>query len=144
MDDSLAHVVGTPLTVTLREKEYKIAPLRLGDIAEFESYIRSRKLKELLNATESLDIQDKQQLINILLATDVTPEEIVAESSKISGMRFLAFLALKRHNPEIKILEQVDDLIGLDNLEEVGAILDIQAGGTGRPPQPPVQPEGNP
>jgi len=141
--DALSDIAGTGLTVTLRGKAYKVSPVRFGDIAEFESYIRSRRLKELLDAAGSLEPAEKQEYIKTLLSADISAEELDAESRKIGGVRFLAFLALKRCNPEIQKLEQIDDIIGLDNFEEVGAILNIMGGGTDRPPQPPEEPEEN-
>jgi hypothetical protein len=133
-------ISGTDLTVTLRGQTYKVSPLRLGDIGEFESYIRSRKLKELLDAAGSLESGQRAELMKELLSTDVTADELDAESRKVSGVRFLAFLALRRANPEITKLEQMDDIIGLDNFREVGTILDIMGGTRGRPPQQPDEP----
>lgn len=131
VNENLSDMAGTGISVEIKGKTYDLAILNLKDLAEFEGYIRSQRLKQFLSASNGLDPLEKRGMVTSILQMAISEDEVVAEMGSISGACFLLYRAL-RHNPGIE-LDNMGDLVDLQNLPEITAILQA-IGARGLPP----------
>lgn len=121
---ALPDMAGTPRIVEIRGKEYKVSPLDIDDLAEFEVVVRSVRNKALLRSLEGSDLEDSllAEAIGAAAARPVTLKDIDKNMGSMIGVRFLLWCALKKNHPEVK-LEEMGKLIDLDNFEEAAGIV---------------------
>ena len=120
----LAPIAGTARMVKIRDKEYKVSPLTIDDLAEFEVIVRSVRNKALLRSLEGSDLEDSllAEAIGAAAARPVTLKDIDKNMGSMIGVRFLLWCALKKNHPEMR-LETMGELIDLDNFEEAAGIV---------------------
>ena len=114
---------GTGVDITIKGKPYVVYPNTMGDLTEFEAYVKSQKIK-LLNAVEDKQIQEK--MIYAILSKDLPVKELEKEMKKPKGLMFLLWKALRND----MTLADVNDLIDTDNLDEISNIVVGLAGVT--------------
>jgi len=129
MADSIANAAGTGVTVTIRGEDYKIRPLTVRDLAEFESYVRSKRIKALIGdgAAEGLLPEERTRLVRDLASTPPSTEEVSAEMSTLGGVAFLLWRMLRKDRPGLTLVE-ASELVGMDNLQEVSAVIEAVSG----------------
>jgi len=121
---TLPDMAGTPRTVEIRGKEYKVSPLDIDDLAEFETIVKMERNKALFRSLEGSGLKDAviAEAIGATVARPISLSEIDKNMSSMVGVRFLFWSALRRNHPELK-LEEMGKLIDLDNLKEVSKIV---------------------
>lgn len=120
----LAPIAGTARMVEIKGKEYRVSPLTIDDLAEFEVVVRSVRNKALLRSLEGSDLEDSllAEAIGAAAARPVSLRDIDKNMGSMIGVRFLLWCALKKNHPELK-LETMGLLIDLDNFEEAAGIV---------------------
>jgi len=109
------------LTTKIRDKDYKLTPFTITDLAEFQNYIKNQKHGDVLKLKESLE---PEQFMELLLEVVRKPvEDINAEMKTIEGVRYLLWLALRKHQPKIDLIA-AGNLIAIDNMTDVGVLID--------------------
>lgn len=121
---TLPDMAGTPRTVEIRGKEYKVSPLTIDDLAEFETVVRKERNKALLESLESSKLQDSviTEAIGVTASRPVSLADIDKHMGSMMGVRFLLWCSLKKNHPELK-LEEMGQLIDLDNFEDAAKIV---------------------
>lgn len=120
----LAPIAGTPKTVKIKGKEYRVSPLTIDDLAEFELVVREERNRALLRALKGSDLEESllAEAIGSAAAKPVTLRDIDKNMGSMIGVRFLLWCALKKNHPEVK-LQEMGLLIDMDNFEEAAAIV---------------------
>ena len=120
----LAPIAGTSRMVKIKGKDYKVSPLTIDDLAEFEVIVRSVRNKALLRSLEGSDLEDSllAEAIGAAAARPVSLKDIDKNMGSMIGVRFLLWCALKKNHPEVK-LETMGELIDLDNFKEAAGIV---------------------
>lgn len=121
-----AEATGKGIEITLRGKTYKLTPVTINDLAEFETYIRNERMKIVSQAALGFPPDERREMV--MDALTVTQSTLLREINSIRGARFLIHRAMLQNYPDMK-LEDVGQLCGVDNLPEVMAILDNMYGG---------------
>ena len=138
--NSLANAAGSAVTWSGPDgKVYKIKPLTIGDLADFESFLQAGKIKALLSASEDMDKETKQVVLTNIMCTPVTSVEVANGMSSMAGIRFLCWKALSKGHPDME-LSGVDNLVTLDNFDEISTIIQ-NAGGSLAAENPPEEKE---
>jgi len=125
-----AEATGKGIEITLRGKTYKLTPITVNDLAEFETYIRNERLKIVSEAAKGFESSERREMI--MDALTVTQGVLLREINSVRGARFLIHRAMLPNYPDMK-LEDVGDLCGVDNLTEVMGVLDNMYGGGSDP-----------
>ena len=107
---------GKGVEITIKGNPYIVCPNTMGDLSDFESYVKSQKIK-LLNAVEDKQIREK--MIYSILSKDLPVKELEKEMKKPKGLMFLLWKALRND----MTLTDVNDLIDTDNLDEISNII---------------------
>jgi len=136
--DSLADAAGRGVTIEIKGREYEIAPITLGDLAEFESYVRSQRIKSFLSSTEGLDSNERKEVLTELCMRTLADDDVSREMTTLSGVRFLLWRALLKRQPNLT-LDDINDLVDISNLDIVSAI--VQTVGGAEPENPPNEKE---
>ena len=120
----LAPIAGTARMVKIKDKEYKVSPLTIDDLAEFEVVVRTVRNKALLESLKGSDLEESllAEAIGAAAARPVTLKDIDKNMGSMIGVRFLLWCALKKNHPEVK-LDEMGRLIDLDNFEEAAGIV---------------------
>jgi len=120
----LAPIAGTSKTVKIKGKEYKVSPLTIDDLAEFELVVREERNRALLRALEGSNLEQSllAEAIGAAAAKPVSLRDIDKNMGSMIGVRFLLWCALKKNHPEVKLME-MGLLIDMDNFEEAAAIV---------------------
>lgn len=121
---TLPDMAGTPKTVKIKGKEYKVSPLTIDDLAEFELVVREERNRALLRALEGSDLEESllAEAIGSAAAKPVTLKDIDKNMGSMIGVRFLLWCALKKNQSELKLTE-MGKLIDMDNFEEAAGIV---------------------
>ena len=139
MRAKFADALGTPIVEILNGIEVKLSLLTLGDLAAFERYVEGkafRLLAENLKDFEKTDTATIEQVITQALNKVIRPTEdesnefdnlVGKEMVKPSGMQFLLWLSMRKHDPEIS-LEEVGTLITINNLDKIGMVINRLTG----------------
>ena len=120
----LPDMAGTSRMVEIKGKEYKVSPLDIDDLAEFETIVRMERNKALLRSLEDSELESDviAEAIGAAAVKPVSLRDIGKNMSSMVGVRFLLWCALRKNYPELK-LEEMGKLIDLDNFEEASRIV---------------------
>ena len=129
MSDAM-QIAGTSIDFKLGERTYKFSPLTLGDIAEFESWVKSRRLDAALSALGDVPAAERTQMI-IQMVGDINPMVVQSEMGSMSGSQHLLWLSLRHLNPDIT-KKEVGDNVNINNVDELNALLDALMSGGGK------------
>lgn len=121
---TLPDIVGAPRIVEIRGKEYKVSPLTIDDLAEFETIVRKERNKALLESLEESKLRDSviTEAIGATASMPVSLADIDKHMGSMMGVRFLLWCSLKKNHPELK-LKEMGKLIDLDNFEDAAKIV---------------------
>lgn len=121
---ALPDMAGTPRIVKIGGKDYKVSPITIDDLAEFETEVRklrSESIKAMLKETGLPDDVIAQKLVESA-SKSISIDDIQEAMTSMQGTRYLLWCALRKHQPELK-LEEMGNLITLDNFDEATEIL---------------------
>ncbi|MQY70199.1 MAG: hypothetical protein GH145_04995 [Firmicutes bacterium] len=121
---TLPDMAGTPRIVEIKGKEYKVSPLDIDDLAEFETIVRMERNKALFRSLKDSGLENEviAEAIGATAAKPVSIKDIDDNMGSMIGTRFLMWSALKKNHPEIK-LEEMGKLITLENFEDVKKVV---------------------
>jgi len=122
MGESLADVAGKGLTINIKGKDYEISVLTVDDLAEFEKYIKSERLRTFLSVAKELDSKTKAEAIAAISSEHLPVEALAEEMNSMTGTRFFLWRALVKKQPGLK-LEEMGKLVDLDNFREVNTMV---------------------
>ena len=114
----LTQVAGTPLKVTIREKEYELYPITIDDYALLKQEIKSNRIKLIMDSVT--DKTERMDLITQFAKEEISINEMKDYITSMEGNIGMLWLAL-RHTGMTRA--EVGELIGTDNFPEVSAIL---------------------
>ena len=107
---SLDQLAGEPITIEFGGKEYKAAPITVGDYAAFENHCRQRRVKAFLASADGTEAATVQTVCLRLLSGSFSEFDIQKELDTFEGARFMLHRSLCKHQPDLKI-EDVDGTI---------------------------------
>ena len=136
--DSLANAAGKGVTLTIRGEEYVVSPITLGDLADFESHVRSKQIKDFLASAGELSSEERKDVLTELVSRTIDQEKVSAEMTTLDGVRFLLWKALSRKRPKLTI-NDVSKLVDVQNLDEISAVVQALGGGVENPPEDQVE-----
>ncbi len=121
---TLPDMAGTPRLAKIGGKEYKVSPLTIDDLAEFETIVRVERNRALLIALKGSELTNDviAEAIGAAAAKPVSLAEIDKNMGSMMGVRYLLWSALKKNHPEVK-LEEMGKLITLENFDEASGIV---------------------
>ena len=141
-EDSLAAAAGSPIKLKLGDKEYELTPLTVGDLADFEAYVKSARLRLFLQNVGETAPEMRSSVIASIINSPVSSSAVGEEMKTLSGVRFLLYCVLRKKNPHMT-LEDAGALINMENLSSISSI--IQGVGAGEISDGPFdQPEETP
>ncbi len=118
MSDNLSDMTNAGMDFEIGGKKYKLCKLTIDDMAEFEMYIRAKRVEEFLKISNKIDIKDRSQMIDAIFSSEINTSEF----ETIGASRFFVWRSLKKNHPEIK-LEEMGKILNMDNLAEVNKIV---------------------
>lgn len=137
--DELSNAAGTPTEIEVRGQKYKIAPLTIGDIAEFESWVRSKRVQTFLKNADGLPPEERKDILIDLCSKPLGEDTLASEMTSMSGVQYLFWRTLLKHQPDMT-LEKAQGLVGWDNLDVLSSVVQnvggIQEDGEGNPTIP--------
>lgn len=136
MADNISTALGTPMTVEIKGKEYKTSPLTLNDLGEFVNYIKQQRLK-VVNSVDNFEEAEKAEMRREILTSHISEQEVFAEMTTMSGVRFLIYRALRKN--ENITLENASELVDMSNLDQLIEVVDAMVGMGSSPPVPPSE-----
>jgi len=129
MGESLADVAGKGLTINIKGKDYELSVITIDDLAEFQKYIKSQRLKTFLEIAVELDSKTKAESISAIMAYQLTVEQMTEEMRTMEGTRYFLWASLKKKQPKIK-LGEMGSLVDLDNFSDVATVIQGMGGKT--------------
>ena len=120
--DNLENIAGAGMDFEIRGKTYKLGVMTLRDIADFRNYIKAQRIQVVKTVT--MPVNERIKLMSEVLNSPVNEFE---EMQTMEGVIYILWKCLLKNQPEIT-LEEVNGLIGLDNLKEVMEMI-TQLGG---------------
>ena len=133
---SVGQLEARPVTITIGGRERPLAPLTLGDLADFERYLREQRVRELAASTADWPPNDRQQAMLRLLDGVLPLESLLAAMGTLDGLRWLLRRSLQRADPETA----ADDLsISIGEMQQAVSQLLAVSGllaGSGEPADP--------
>jgi DNA polymerase III delta subunit len=120
-------IAGSGIDFTVGGKTYKFFPLTGKDIADFESWVKSRRIKEAQDALGVVSTADRIQMISQMINTS-NPMHVQSEMSSMAGVQYLVYLSIRHGNKEVTE-DEIADIINLNNVDELSTLLDSLMGG---------------
>lgn len=102
------------VTVTIRDKNYTVKELTLGNYGEIENFIKSKYVRLYRESAVGLDPDEIHKRVMEILRTDVDPDELTDQMDATDTKLFVAYLAV-RDNTEIT-LENYQELLDTDEV----------------------------
>ena len=122
MAEDLSKAAGRGVDVELDGKSYCLNPLTMGDLADFQAYVRSQRLKVLKDNMDGLPADQQANLILSIINTPVDGEQMEREMETSSGFRFLMWKSLGKSQPDLTI-EAVGDMLSTQNVVELLPVI---------------------
>lgn len=117
----LVFMAGSPIEIELGGNKLKFSPITIGDLADFEAWCISERIKSAIQAMGDIKSSEKIALIQGIQASNSV--NVMAELSTIKGILHMIWLSLRTHQPNITEAE-VGKLVGVKNLGELQALVD--------------------
>jgi len=138
----LSKLTAQPTEIEIRGKTFKVSPLTIDDLAALEQWVRQERLVAFMRASQQVQVDPAvytQTMIG-LTSQPISADEVSAETATIRGTRFILWRMLQRYQPQIK-LERLGDLVDVNNLDEISAIVSAVGGlePEEETPHPPVE-----
>ena len=133
MADSVAEAAGSSVEITLKGKTYRLSPLTIGDLADFETWIKSRVISNARETVKGLDPDERLRMLSMIINQAISQEDIQKAMSTASGGRYLLWLSLRKAQPDIT-LEKLDEVFDVSSIQEVLSVLDSISQGSDQNP----------
>ncbi len=127
--DKLEDMSKSEILFTIKGEEYTLSVLTIRDLADFRQHIKGEKIKLVQGIVKNS--VERVQLIERIVNSSINE---TMEMTTMDGVCFLLWKSLSKKRKGL-LLEQVDEMIDLDNIAEVSAVLS-QLGGRVKPPFP--------
>ncbi len=132
-------VAGVAGCVTIGEREYRLAPLTLGDFAEIKAYLVSRRKSPLASLNEQLDRVDKKYHAELMRAAlreacagrAASDAEIDEYLQTFEGAAHLFWLMCRAAHPEMDSFDRARSVLAEydgPRLLELQGLLDQATG----------------
>jgi len=106
---SLEKMAALPIKIEIEGKEYLLAPLRLGSLAEFSLYFKQRELAELHELAKSSNIEKsmiaQEQSVIIRKTTQAVFEQYALTND---GLQFILWARMQKNHPNITLKDVSD------------------------------------
>lgn len=123
MADSLSKAAGEGVTVELKGTVFKIMPLTIGDLSNFESFLRSKKIQDFRAAAEDMAKDERVSVLSKLASETLDEVEIGNAMRSMTGIQYLMWRSLRKSHPELEY-DDMEKYIDLQNFDEVIAIVE--------------------
>jgi len=111
--------------ITVKGKVFKLTENTLSDFAAFRDYIKTNRLKQVLEVTKGLSIGERSIFLNEATREIVSDAEIQVELQNIEGMLFMIYRSLLKQQPKVT-LEEVAAMFNDISDNDLAAIQTIQ------------------
>jgi len=134
----LATAAKAPFIISHGGREYRLAPLELADLAEFEQWMTIAPYEAAKRQMEALGDSLTPEARTMILTTaqakaadcSMSSPEYMRTMSSVQGTCYMLWLSLRKEHPDITRAE-AGALINLDNLAEWQERLDRVSGLSG-------------
>jgi hypothetical protein len=150
-------VTAAPIEIELGGKTFKMRPLSIADLGEFENWVRQKIISNAMHAARDLPARDRRDLTSEAIRRDLISEAISIASSvtydsreaqgmmqSIEGAGELVCLSLRREHPDITREQVVGMLANVMQFSELAeSLMKISApsiSGNASPKVEPVKP----
>ncbi|NVM21312.1 MAG: hypothetical protein HWN68_05985 [Desulfobacterales bacterium] len=125
----LPDMAGTPRIVEIKGKEYRMSPLDIDDLAEFETVATIQRNKALFESIKSSGLEDTliAEAIGATASRPISLNDITKYMWTMTGVRFLLWRTLRKNHPQMK-QEDAAKLVDFENLEQISKQL-MELGG---------------
>ncbi len=133
--DQLGH---DAVKVPVGGKKYKVGILEFGDFVAFEARLREQRhseLKDLLPLVTHLDALETARLLNTILATPFTKDDVKQNMETPTGSAWIVERVISRHNPGFTL-----DGLGPLEVAELATAIAARSGLTGGDEENPTEP----
>jgi hypothetical protein len=109
--------------IELSGKTYTITETSLADYAAFKSYLRSRRLKEVIEAAADLSAGERITLVSELARKPLSEYECELEAETAEGVIFMLWRSMLPSHPDLT-LDKLYSIMGNDaeKMAEIAAI----------------------
>ncbi|HDY88885.1 MAG TPA: hypothetical protein ENH82_12335 [bacterium] len=108
-------------------KTYTLTETHLGDFAKFKSFLRSRMIAEILDASKDMDRGERIVLIAEVQKSGVSDIDAQRELNTVDGMLFMIYRSMVVNHPEITF-DDVMIMFSSDEIEKLELASAIQGG----------------
>ena len=129
MTDKLEDISKSGISVEIKDKEYELSVLTIGDLADFRQAIKGKRIKLIQENIENTE--ERIILISKILDSQINE---TAEMGTMSGVCFLLSKSLQKTQKDLT-LKDVEEMIDLENIGEVSTILTRLGGKVANPTQ---------
>ena len=123
MTDKLEDISKSGILLKIKDKEYELSVLTIGDLANFRQYIKGKRIELIQESVKNTE--ERIALISQILGSQI--DETV-EMGTMSGVCYLLWKSLQKKQKDLTLAD-IDEMIDLENIGEVSAVL-TQLGGT--------------
>lgn len=108
---NLADLAASPATIQVAGETLKLAPLSIGDLADFTRWVEDetlRRARERLNVYKSHDALDAAERKSVLDAAYKSVDNGTAEAkllSEFEGMVTIMWYSLRQHQPSLTVAQ---------------------------------------
>jgi len=134
MSEDLSKAAGAGVVVEIKGKEYKVSPLTMGDLVDFQMELRRQKLRLINDVSLGWDADERTDLRRDVINTPVDTEEMQREMNSLLGFRFILWKCLSKENTIT--LDEVGQLVGLAEMEQLSPIIEAISGTSGSSENP--------
>lgn len=114
--ESIAKTLNAAKEIELDGKKYKLSSVDLNDLAAFENHLKRQRIKDACDS--GMDKKDIREMVAQINREGVSPDELQDRINTMSGIRFLIWRCVVKHDPEVTE-EYIGEKIDLQNMAEV-------------------------
>lgn len=124
MSSDATQIAGSPIEYTFGDITLKYAPIKFGDLADFESWAMGRKIKTTLAAMSELTPTDRAQITKQIIDEGV---EIARELTSMAGIIHLLSMSASKYQSEIDDTF-IGNMVGIESMVELNGLIDLLMG----------------
>ena len=142
MSEDLSKAAGVGQEVSIGGNQYEVMPLTMGDLAEFQAYVRGVRREDVLAVLAgTADAAERLKTLRRACSFTIEEDEMEAAMESFEGFRFILWRCLRKKHPELT-LEGVGDLFTVKDMEELLPVVQAISGiGDEENPTEPGPPE---
>jgi len=128
MSEDLSKAAGAGVKVTIGGKEYEVMPLTMGDLAEFQGYVRGVRREDVRAImADTADAAERLAALRRACSFAVEEGEMEAAMESFEGFRYILWRCLRKRQPELT-LEGVGDLFTVADMKELLPVVQAISG----------------